>query len=312
LPKPRNDFLDRLVVLAIKFVAMMMYCWPPAVSLWLAGSAGSVYYFCVKRHRDRALDNLRHSYPEWSERKRRRVAHESVRQMFMLGIEFIFTPRLVTLQTYPRYVQLENFRETLDLLLRDHKGIVMLTGHYGNWEIAGYVLALLGFETVSVARPLDNPHLSEYVFGVREKHGQQIVAKKGMTETVTETLNARGVVGFTADQDAGKKGLFVDFFHRKASSYKSIGLLAMQYDVPVVIGTARRVRAGEYRFIVSTQDIIYPHDWKPQPDPLLYITERYTKAIENAVRIDPAQYLWAHRRWKTRPKGEEGKVKSEQ
>ncbi len=304
MPPPRNDFLDRLVVLAIKFVAMMMYCWPPAVSLWLAGTAGSIYYYAVRRHRDRALENLRFSYPEWSEAKRRRVAHESVRQMFMLGVEFIFTPRLVTLTTYPRYVQLENFRETLDLLLRDHRGIIMLTGHYGNWEIAGYVLALLGFETVSVARPLDNPHLSEYVFGVREKHGQQIVAKKGMTETVTETLNARGVVGFTADQDAGKKGLFVDFFHRKASSYKSIGLLAMQYDVPIIIGTARRARPGEYKFIVGTQDVIYPRDWKSQDDPLLYITQRYTRAIEDAVRVDPAQYLWAHRRWKTRPKGE--------
>ena len=108
---------------------------------------------------------------------------------------------------------------------------------------------------------------------------------------------------FIADQDAGSRGLFVDFFGRKASTYKSIGLLAMQYNVPVVIGYARRTGRA-FHFQIGVQDIIYPPDWEHEDKPLLYITQRYTKAIEDIVRRDPAQYLWLHRRWKTRPKGE--------
>jgi KDO2-lipid IV(A) lauroyltransferase len=129
------------------------------------------------------------------------------------------------------------------------------------------------------------------------------VGKKGATQEITGLLGNGGVVGFVADQNAGHKGIFVDFFGRKASTYKSIGLLAMQYDVPVVIGYARRID-GRFKFRIGTHDIIYPKDWKDQPDPLLYITQRYTKAIEDFVRADPGQYLWLHRRWKTRPKGE--------
>ena len=72
---------------------------------------------------------------------------------------------------------------------------------------------------------------------------------------------------------------------------------------PVVIGYARR-DGMKFHFKVGVQDIIYPQDWKPQDDPLRYITQRYTKAIEDMVRAEPGQYLWVHRRWKTRPKGE--------
>jgi KDO2-lipid IV(A) lauroyltransferase len=97
--------------------------------------------------------------------------------------------------------------------------------------------------------------------------------------------------------------MFVDFFGRKASTYKSIGLLAMQYEVPVIIGFARRTDKP-FHFQVGAQDIIHPKDWQNQDDPLRYITQRYTNAIEDMVRKDPAQYLWVHRRWKSRPKGE--------
>ena len=116
-------------------------------------------------------------------------------------------------------------------------------------------------------------------------------------------LEGKGAVGFTADQDAGKKGMFVDFFGRSASTYKSIGILAMRYDVPVIIGYGRRL-GYDFRFRIDCQDVIYPEDWKSQDDPLRYITQRYTAAIELAVRGEPGQYLWLHRRWKTRPKGE--------
>ena len=102
--------------------------------------------------------------------------------------------------------------------------------------------------------------------------------------------------------------MFVPFFGRLASTYKSIGLLAIQHNVPVIVGYARR-RGDIFAFDLGVQDIIYPDDWKNYPrdqyhDELHYLTTRYTRAIEDFVRADPSQYLWIHRRWKTRPKGE--------
>lgn len=301
--KERNDGVDWLLYVALRLVAAAMHCFPVNTNLRTARLIGSLMYRFDRKHRERALGNLRRSFPDMPERRRERMAERSMQHLVMLGVEVLFTTRLIRLDTYSRYVELANFRETLALMVRADRGLIMLTGHYGNWEVLGYVLATLGFPTTSIARPLDNPYISDYVFGVREKSGQRIIAKKGATTEVTEVLEGKGAVGFIADQNAGSKGLFVDFFGRKASTYKSIGLLAMEYEVPVVIGYARRL-GDRFRFEVGVQDVIYPDDWKNQDDPLRYITQRYSKGIEDFVRKDPGQYLWVHRRWKTRPKGE--------
>jgi KDO2-lipid IV(A) lauroyltransferase len=301
--KPRNDLVDRLQYLALRLVAAALHCFPVDTNLRTARLIGSIMYAVDKKHRDRALGNLRRSFPDMPEARREAMARRSMQQLVMLGVEVLFTTRLIRLDTWRKYVELSNFHDVLRLMVRGDRGLIMLTGHYGNWEVLGYVLATLGFPTTSIARPLDNPYVSEFVFGVREKTGQKIIAKKGATTEVTELLVQGGTLCFSADQNAGSKGLFVDFFGRKASTYKSIGLLAMEYEVPVVVGYARRLNDG-FRFEVGVQDVIYPEDWKSQDDPLRYITQRYTKGIEDFVRDDPGQYLWVHRRWKSRPKGE--------
>jgi KDO2-lipid IV(A) lauroyltransferase len=301
--KARNDFLDYALYLALRLVNMALQCFPVEANLKTAQILGDLMFRLDRRHRERAEGNLRRSFPDMPDVLRREMARRSMQQLIMLFIEVLFTTRLVRIDTWSRFIHMNNFREVLDLLVR-RKGVIMLTGHYGNWEILGYVLATLGFETTSVARPLDNPYVNDWLLGVRERMGQRIVDKKGATTTVGPVLDAGGTVAFIADQNAGTKGMFVDFFGRKASTYKSIGLLAMQYEVPVVIGYARR-RRGRFEFDVGVQDVIRPADWQQQDDPLRYITQRYTKGIEDFVRGDPGQYLWVHRRWKTRPKGEE-------
>jgi KDO2-lipid IV(A) lauroyltransferase len=303
MPRERNELLDRLVYLGLRIVSMIMHWFPVDTNLRTARMLGWTWHTFDHRHQQRAVANLKRSFPGITDARAKQVALQSVQNMFMLGVEVLHTTRLVRIDTWRRYVELGDFQETLKLLMARKQGLIMLTGHYGNWEILGYVLATLGFETTSVARPLDNPYLNDWVFGVRERHGQKVVGKKGATAEVSNLLRTGGVVGFVADQNAGSKGLFVDFFGRKASTYKSIGLLAMQYEVPVVIGYARRIN-GCFHFKIATQDIIWPSDWKAQADPLRYITQRYTKSIEDFVRDDPGQYLWLHRRWKTRPKGE--------
>ena len=303
MAKPRNDLLDRLVYLTLRIFTCYLHCRPINTNLETARRIGSLMYWLDRRHRDRAIDNVRRAFPELSQKQAETLARKSMQQLVMLSVELMFTTRLVRIDTWRRYVDIDNFSQTMALLMERHQGLIMLTGHYGNWEILGYVLATLGFETSTVTRPLDNPYVSEYVLGVRARQGQRLVYKKGATSGLTDALDDHGVVCMVADQDAGSKGIFVDFFGRKASAYKSIGLLAMQYNVPVVVGYARRM-GEQFHFRVATQDIIWPREWKEQPDPLRYITQRYTTAIEDFVREDPTQYLWTHRRWKSRPKGE--------
>jgi KDO2-lipid IV(A) lauroyltransferase len=282
---------------------MLLHCWPVELVHVGARLLGDLFYIFDKRHRDRVMGNLKRSFPDMSDERCAQVARQSVQHLFMLGVDILFTTRLVHVTTFTQYVELDNFSQVLRLLLSKDQGLIMLTGHYGNWEILGYVLATLGFDTTSVARPLDNRYINHWVLSVRERMGQRIIDKRGATKEVTELLARQGTVGFIADQNAGPKGIFVDFFGRKASTYKSIGLLAMEYNVPVVIGYARRI-GHRFRFRVGVTDIIWPEDWKLQDNPLHYITQRYTAGIEKFVREEPGQYLWVHRRWKSRPRGE--------
>ena len=201
-------------------------------------------YRVDRKHRERAMHNLRRSFPQMSERQQQQLsARQCVHQLGRCWqSKCLFTTRLIRLDTWVKYCRKPvTLPSAHKCCCKRGQGVIMLTGHYGNWEILGYVLATIGFETTSVARPLDNPYLNDWIMGVRERQGQKIVGKKGATTEVVEVLERGGAVGFIADQNAGSKGVFVDFFGRKASTYKSIGLLAMHYNVPVVIGYARRV-----------------------------------------------------------------------
>ena len=95
----------------------------------------------------------------------------------------------------------------------------------------------------------------------------------------------------------------MEFFSRPASTYKAIGLLAMRYEAPIIIGYARRT-GDRFRYEVGITRIIEPKEWADRDDPLAWVTQEYTRAIESFVRDEPSQYLWIHRRWKTRPRRE--------
>ncbi len=265
-----------------------------------AASAGRLYYRTVRRHRERAIGHLTRSFPDLSPSEIESLAEQSVESLFqMFMVETVAIPRLLTPTAWVKYVRTARIEESLRLLVgRDP--VLFVTGHCGNWELLGFVLALIGFRMSALARPLDNPWIDRWLRSVREARGLEVITKWGATSEVQRLIEAGGRVGFIADQNAGDDGLFVPFFGRLASSYKSIGLLAMRYQIPIVIGAATRCHQ-KFSYELDQVDIVHPRDWKDQPDPLFYITARFNRAIETAIRRAPEQYLWVHRRWKSRP-----------
>ena len=127
-----------------------------------------------------------------------------------------------------------------------------------------------------------------------------MIAKKGGTEHTLAVMRAGGVLSLLADQDAGSRGLFVEFFGRPASTFKSIALLALEHQAPVVVGFARRT-GREFHYEVGCETVIHPHQLPDSADAVRELTQRYTSALERLVRREPGQYLWLHRRWKSRP-----------
>lgn len=259
----------------------------------------------------RAHDNISWVFPDWERERVEQCAVDAYRHLFSLGVETAFTPRIVTDDGWSARVALSDLRPGLSRLLSDRPAI-LITGHCGNWELLGYTLAVLGFPVHALYRPLDLEPLDAWMRETRGRRGMVLVDKFGATELAPRILDEGGMLGFIADQNAGDRGLFVPFFDRLASTYKTIGLLAMRHGASIICGHARRVGraldAQSFRYTIEIADAFGPEDWEGQPDPLFYIGARYRRAIEQMVRNAPEQYLWMHRYWKSRPHFErEGK-----
>lgn len=295
--------------LALRLWVVVIGCFPIEMNLRTARLMGRIWWAVMKRHRDRALDNLRPALGErYNDTQLRRIARRSFEHFAQLYlVELVMTPRVVSEWSWARHVELDDLGPALRELLTG-RGAILLTGHFGNYELLGYTICRLGIPLTAVMRPVDNPLISRYLEASRAAGGLSLLHKKGVSAVAGDVIDRGGALCFIADQDAGRKGLFVHFFGRLASTYKSIGLLAMQKRVPVIVGYAARLRRGlHYR--IAVERIIQPGEWERQDDPLRWITQTYTSALEAAVRRWPEQYLWVHRRWKHRPKEETAPAK---
>ena len=260
-----------------------------------------------RRRLDRATANIRWCFPDLDERAARAVARASWRHLFLLGAEMSVGPRPYRFACWPDWIEPPAAPDAVRTLLEGPA--ILVTGHCGNWELMGAWLGTLGLPIHAVYRPLDNRALDGWVRRTRSRLGIDLVDKFGAFEIMPKILDRGEPVAFTADQDAGEHGLFVPFFDRLASSYKSIGLLAIKYEIPVVCGGAVRVshatdplHLGPLRYRIHVADVIHPQDWADEPDPLFTITARYRRAIESLVRLAPEQFLWMQTPWRRRPR----------
>lgn len=333
--KRRNPSLDYLAYLAVRCLAAVLNIFPIESNLRMMRSLGAIWFtvphalpetrvpgflarqswmrWLVKlsaasnkllmrfrEHRNRAEGHIRMAFPQMSPEEVSDTAKSSMQQIAMLAIEVLFGPKQITQWGWARHVRLGELEEALRILL-GRRGCIMLTGHYGNWELLGYSLAVLGFDIVAVMRPLDNEYLNRFLLDRREKSGLKLLYKKGATRAAGDVIDSGGALCFIADQNAGSKGMFVDFFGKKASTYKSIGLLAMEREVPIIVGCARRRSWDRFEYEISVNRVIHPREWQDKDDPLRWITQEYSRAMEDFIRVAPEQYLWMHRRWKSRP-----------
>lgn len=301
-PEERNPILDWMGYACLRVGVAILYCFGVKRSLKFAKFLGTLLWDHYKKGRSRAIENLKASFPEKDDEWIEKVGKRSFQQVVMLVVDILFTPRIVGKDNWRQYSRYIN-AERVKWMIKEHKGMLLLTAHYGNFEIMGYILGLFDFDIYSIARPLDNRFINKWLYGVREKKGQKIINKKGASDVMAEIVQSGAALGFIADQDAGKKGVFVDFFGRKASTYKSIGLVAIQYGMPIAVGMSRRV-GDDFYFEIEVGRIITPDEWADKDDQLKWVTQEFSTAMEDLIRKDPTQYWWLHRRWKHRPREE--------
>ena len=289
--------------LGARLAATAVEALPADAASDLFARGGEIAHRLDARHRRRALEHLAAAMPELPPAERERIILGSYRHLGSLLAEILHTPRRLTPSTWHNRIALDPNDEGIGRVLEGGPAIV-LTGHLGNWELLGYLAAVVGLPLHAVARPLNNPLLNRWLVDLRERRGVCVITKFHAAEAMLRVLDREALLGLVADQDAGPRGVFVPFFGRFASTYKSPAVLATRKSVPIICGYAHRIGPG-FRYEVGVQDLILPEQWEAQPDPQFYITARYTRAIELMVRRCPEQYLWSYKRWRHRPDPEQ-------
>lgn len=250
--------------------------------------------------RDVVRDNLRHSFPALDEPARAAIARGMWEHLLLMVVEIAHANRVIHKTTWRKHLRIhgmESFVRTLWL----ERPKVVLSGHYGNFELAAYLFGCFGFRIFSVARELDNPHLDRFVTEFRESRGQRILPKKGSAPDVALVLEENGAIGLMGDQSAGNRGCWVDFFGRPASVHKAIGVFALSSNAPVMVCSATR-RGGLFDFDLRLEGIVDPATSGPETTDIQALSQWYTTILETAIRREPAQYWWVHRRWRDAPR----------
>ena len=248
------------------------------------------------------MENLHLAFPEWSKKRRQAVIWGMARQLGWMGAEFAHFPR-DTRENIERLVLLEGFENFAAAQARG-KGVLFLTGHMSAWEVAPFAQALFGHPLHFLVRAIDNTRVDDLITRYRCLSGNSPIEKNQSARAVLKVLAAGGTVGVLADHNTLlAEGVFVDFFGIPACTTAGLARFALHADAAVVPGFLNWDSALRKYRLCFEPAIELARTGDDAAD-VRENTQRFTRVIENYVRRYPDQWLWLHRRWKTRPPGE--------
>jgi len=282
----------------------LLQAFPRKAARALGAAIGALAYQILKRLRQSGQRNLQLAFPGLPDAERelilRRVYLNLGRQLAEFCQMSSYTPDVA--RTLIRYEGLNHY-----LAARDSgKGVLVLTGHLGAWELSSFHHSLMGYPMGMVIRRLDNPLVDEFVNRIRCLHGNRVIHKDDFARGLIASMRAGETVGILMDTNmTPPQGVFVPFFGHLAATASGLARVALKTGAAVVPGfllweeNERRyvLRFGPHIALVDTGDA--------EADTIAN-TANFTAVIESYIRQYPDQWLWMHRRWKTRPPGEEG------
>lgn len=289
----------------------------------VGGSLGGLAFDVVRLRRRVALANLGRAFPEWSEAERTRVARAAYTHF---GVVFLELMRLGKMRSAELRARVYFARPgQIETLLAAGRGVVIVTGHLGNWEIVGASLGAYGYDASVLVKTQRNRRVDALVTANRESAGTQVLRVESGPRAILRALRKQRIVAIVGDQDAGRHGVFLPHFGEAASVAVGPARFARLAGAPLVVGFCLREPGGRYRVELTEPIEVAPaagvepgvsEDAGVAPAELSSeaatarvaaeaserrVLERYLEEMERVIRAHPEQYFWMHRRWKTRP-----------
>lgn len=282
----------------IKVLALL----PRPLSRVFGIAISQLVYLLHFKLRQVGMRNLAMAFPEKTVAERKRILRGEFTSLGRQLAELCQFPRytLESVDGVVVYDGLENYERAY----ARRKGVLFLTAHFGGWELSAFVHSLHGHPVNIVMRPMDNPYLDRLLQSQRTMHGNKVVPKDDFVRGLLAAMKAGETVGILMDTNmTPPQGVFVDFFGIPACTASGLARIALRTDAAVVPGfTIWDEALGRYRLRFDPAlDLIRTGDLEAD---IVANTQKFTKVIENYVRKYPEQWLWVHRRWKTRPEGE--------
>ena len=291
----------RVEFLAARSILGFLGWLPQGLARCVCVLLAALSYAFWPRLRRVGMFNLRIAFPEWTDKRRRKVLFAEFRNLGRMLADFAHFPNLDR-ENIEHLIIYDGF-ENYDEARKKGSGIIFLTAHFGNWELGSFAHGVYGYPCNFVVREMDNPLMDELINRYRCASGGQAIEKREFARKTLRAFERNEAVGILMDQNMlSGEGIFVDFFGLPACTTTGPARVARRTGAPVILGLViwdPKLKKYRLRF-----DRI---DWIKNPDPEKEIelnTANFTKRIEDYIRRYPDQWLWVHRRWKTRPPGE--------
>ena len=246
--------------------------------------------------------NLKMAFPEMTRSERKRLLRDSIVNLGRHMGEFSRVSS-VTPETLRKIVDCEGL-ENLDAALARGRGVIMITGHLGAWEMGTFALSAFGYPFDFLVRRIENPAIERLIEETRTRFGNRTIDKRGAARSMLATLRKGGLLGLLVDINVVRdKGIFVDFFGVPASTTFMAAKLALRTGAPILPVFAPWEERRR-RFVISIGAPLTIERSGDEREDIRQLTSNFTKIVEDCVRRHPDQWLWIHKRWRTRPKGE--------
>jgi len=289
---------DYLLVFLVKIVGSIFRIIPVGLAFFIARRIGEISGLLNQKRYRIAYANLKAALGrQYTPRELKRILRRTYANIGQGVMEVLLLPKIDD-RYIKKYIQFENFH-IAEEALKKGKGFIFLTAHFGTWEVSHVALPSIGFAYKGIAREQKPYLLNELLNKYRESGGCKILLKGPAIKEALRALRSNGIVGMLVDQDAGKEGIFVDLFKRRASWHRGVMEMAIKTGAAVIPGFAIRQKGPRIMF-----KCFDPIKFPVEGDNNIKAEEgfkQYTAVLERVISQHPDQWLWQHRRWKSTP-----------
>jgi KDO2-lipid IV(A) lauroyltransferase len=304
MPERRRDPLglelaDRALLAVLKTLRSLLRPWPMAWRIRFGGLAGLAAGRLSKR-RTLALNNLKRAFrddPAMGRAHLERTVSDSYRDLGRSMAEFLMSPG-IDRDYFESHVEIEG-EERFAAAVGRGRGVVLLTGHFGNWEFLNLMAGVRGHALAVLAKPQKLKRSDAYLNGLRAQKGGQVVMRGMDLRRAYRALAEGGLVGILADQDGGPRGIFAPLFGRSSSYPRGVARFSYTSSAPALPVFSARIAPDRHRIHIG--QAVLPEPGESEPDFEKRVVAAFSAQMETVIRRYPSQWMWPHRRWKSSP-----------